>query len=136
MELQLADVPVAHAEVHEEVAVPEARLGEAVVPPLARTLAGATVVGLNPTRGSADLAADIRHADCALIVTDRRGSERLRELAHGLSAERFLLVDDPGHSLDVEGGRQEFGQASAGGEGVLQDRTVFDIEHLHMALGV
>ena len=70
-------------------------------------LAGATVVGLNPTRGSADLAADIRHADCALIVTDRRGWDRLRELAHGLPAERFLLVDDPGYQRRVDAHRAD-----------------------------
>ena len=70
-------------------------------------LAGATLVGLNPTRGSADLAADIRHADCALIVTDRRGWDRLRELAHGLPAERFLLVDDPGYQRRVDAHRAD-----------------------------
>ena len=70
-------------------------------------LAGATVVGLNPTRGSGDLAADIRHADCALIVTDRRGWDRLRELAHGLPAERFLLVDDPGYQRLVDAHRTD-----------------------------
>ena len=33
-------------------------------------LAGATVVGINPTRRGAELARDIAHADCQLIVTD------------------------------------------------------------------
>ncbi len=33
-------------------------------------LCGATVVGLNPTRRGAELAADIRGTDCAVIVTD------------------------------------------------------------------
>ena len=35
-------------------------------------LAGATVVGINPTRRGAELAHDIRHTDCQLIVTDDR----------------------------------------------------------------
>ena len=33
-------------------------------------LAGAAVVGINPTRRGAELARDIRHTDCQLIVTD------------------------------------------------------------------
>ncbi|CAN5279692.1 AMP-binding protein [soil metagenome] len=57
-------------------------------------LAGAAIVGLNPTRGPADLAADIRHADCQLIVTDTAGMARLSVLDHGLDATRFLVVDD------------------------------------------
>ena len=35
-------------------------------------LAGAAVVGINPTRRGAELAPDIRHTDCQLLVTDRR----------------------------------------------------------------
>src|SRR6478735_6655611 len=33
-------------------------------------LTGGTVVGINPTRGSAELEAEIRYVDCQLIVTD------------------------------------------------------------------
>ena len=33
-------------------------------------LAGAAVVGINSTRRGAELAADIRHTDCRLVVTD------------------------------------------------------------------
>ncbi|TRW85608.1 AMP-binding protein [Mycolicibacterium sp. 018/SC-01/001] len=58
-------------------------------------LAGAAVVGLNPTRGDQDLAADIRHADCAIIVTDTAGADRLRALDHGVAAELICNVDDP-----------------------------------------
>ncbi|MFC6881268.1 AMP-binding protein [Actinomadura yumaensis] len=36
----------------------------------AAALAGATVVGVNPTRRGASLAADVRHTDCDVIVTD------------------------------------------------------------------
>ncbi|KRE26620.1 acyl-CoA synthetase [Mycobacterium sp. Soil538] len=68
----------------------------------AAALAGATVVGLNPTRGASDLAADIRHADCAMIVTDIAGSERLASLDHGIAAEAILRVDDDGYRRRVE----------------------------------
>jgi fatty-acyl-CoA synthase len=35
-------------------------------------LAGATVVGINPTRRGADLARDIAHTDCAFVLTETR----------------------------------------------------------------
>ncbi|MGE2731032.1 AMP-binding protein [Mycolicibacterium vaccae] len=71
----------------------------------AGALAGAAIVGLNPTRGAADLVADIRHADCQLIVTDRAGADRLAGLDHGLPGSRILRVDDPGYRSLVEGHR-------------------------------
>lgn len=71
----------------------------------AAALAGATVAGLNPTRGDAQLAADIRYVDCQLIVTDSAGMARLRQLDHGLTEDRFLLVDDPGYHTRVRAHR-------------------------------
>ncbi|WP_280472528.1 AMP-binding protein [Nocardia cyriacigeorgica] len=47
-------------------------------------LAGATVVGINPTHGAAELREEVRFVDCQLIVTDRAGALRLRELDLGL----------------------------------------------------
>lgn len=67
----------------------------------AAALAGAVIVGINPTRGDAELAAEIRHADCQLIVTDTAGFERLRGLDHGLDADRFLVTDDPDYTERV-----------------------------------
>jgi len=61
-------------------------------------LAGATIVGINPTRGAVDLESDIRHADCQLIVTDAAGSARLRGLDLGMDADRFLVVDGPDYA--------------------------------------
>src|SRR5262249_8642302 len=37
----------------------------------AGAVSGATMVGINPTRRGAELAADIRHTDCQLVVTER-----------------------------------------------------------------
>jgi fatty-acyl-CoA synthase len=68
----------------------------------AAALVGATIVGLNPTRGDADLAADLRHADCQLVVTDSAGLQRLRELDHGLDSTRFLVIDDPAYQRHVD----------------------------------
>lgn len=58
-------------------------------------LVGATIVGINPTRGSAELAAEIRLADCQLIVTDTPGAARLRSLDTGLGHDRILVIDEP-----------------------------------------
>ena len=70
-------------------------------------LAGAAVVGINPARGAAELAAEIGHADCQLVVTDRAGMGRLAGLDLGLGPERFLVVDDPGYGALLEAHRGE-----------------------------
>jgi fatty-acyl-CoA synthase len=49
----------------------------------AAALCGATVVGINPTRRGAGLAADIRGTDCAVIVTDSAYGELLDGIDHG-----------------------------------------------------
>ncbi|KXW76623.1 AMP-binding protein [Mycolicibacterium phlei] len=68
-------------------------------------LAGATIVGINPTHGDEQLAAEVRHADCQLIITDRARVERLRGLDLGLTPDRLLVIDDPGYAeaLDTRG---------------------------------
>ncbi len=58
-------------------------------------LTGATIVGINPTRGPAEMAAEIRHTDCQLIVTDTEHLGRLQGLELGLTADRFLVIDTP-----------------------------------------
>jgi fatty-acyl-CoA synthase len=64
----------------------------------AAALAGATLVGINPTRRGAGLAADIRHTDCDLIVTDTRHAELLDGLDTGVPPALTLLVDEPGYA--------------------------------------
>lgn len=68
-------------------------------------LAGATIVGINPTRGAAELSAEIRHADCQLIVTDTAGAQRLRDLDHGVAPDRVLVIDDPDYPRLVDAHR-------------------------------
>jgi fatty-acyl-CoA synthase len=55
-------------------------------------LSGATVVGINPTRRGAELARDIRHTDCQLIVTDPAGRATLADLDTGVDDDRILVV--------------------------------------------
>jgi len=56
-------------------------------------LSGATVVGINPTRRGAELARDVRHTDCQLIVTDAAGHQTLAGLDIGVDDDRILGVD-------------------------------------------
>jgi len=55
-------------------------------------LAGAAVVGINPTRRGEELAADVRHTDCQLVVTDVRGYELISNLDLGPNAADRILV--------------------------------------------
>jgi len=55
-------------------------------------LAGAAIVGINPTRRGAALAADIRATDCALIVTDAEGAALLEGLDLGIGEDRVLVT--------------------------------------------
>ncbi len=59
----------------------------------ASALAGATLVGINPTRRGAELAGDIRGVDCDLILTDSSQRGLLDGLDVGVDAERILDVD-------------------------------------------
>ncbi|MEO8605313.1 MAG: AMP-binding protein [bacterium] len=62
-------------------------------------LAGAALVGLNPTRTGTALARDIEYADCQLILTETRYAEQL----HAAIGDRLpvLLADGAEPSLDA-----------------------------------
>ena len=55
-------------------------------------LGGAVVVGINSTRRGAELAADISHTDCQLILTDPAGVALLAGLDLGLAPDRVWDV--------------------------------------------
>jgi fatty-acyl-CoA synthase len=57
-------------------------------------LAGATIVGINPTRRGDELARDVRHTDCQLIITDRDHIDLLDGLDLGIPDHRVLLIDN------------------------------------------
>jgi fatty-acyl-CoA synthase len=64
----------------------------------AAALAGGAVVGINPTRRGAELARDIRHTDCQLIVTEPCHRPLLDGHDLGLPAERVLDVDSASYA--------------------------------------
>jgi fatty-acyl-CoA synthase len=55
-------------------------------------LAGAAIVGINPTRRGEALAADVRATDCAMIVTDAEGAALLDGLDLGVDGDRVLVI--------------------------------------------
>ncbi len=58
-------------------------------------LAGAAVVGINPTRRGAELAHDVRHTDCQLIVSDKDGAEMLAGIELGIPPASMLTLGSP-----------------------------------------
>lgn len=67
----------------------------------AAALTGATIVGINPTRRGAELARDITHTECQLIITEPAHRGLLDGLDLGLSADRLLDVDSSSYAALV-----------------------------------
>jgi fatty-acyl-CoA synthase len=55
-------------------------------------LAGAAIVGINPTRRGEGLSADIRATDCRMIVTDAEGAALLDGLDLGIDPDHLLVI--------------------------------------------
>jgi fatty-acyl-CoA synthase len=66
-------------------------------------LAGAVVVGINPTRRGAELAADITGTDCQLVITDSEHLSLLVGLDLGIGADRLMVVDSEDHQNRLTG---------------------------------
>jgi fatty-acyl-CoA synthase len=65
-------------------------------------LAGATVVGINPTRRGAELAHDIRHTDCAFIVTEAAHRSILDGLDLGIPGDRINMIESGAWRARIE----------------------------------
>ena len=59
----------------------------------AAALSGATLVGINPTRRGAELARDLQHTDCALLVTETSHLELLEGAGDVLPADAIFVTD-------------------------------------------
>jgi fatty-acyl-CoA synthase len=59
----------------------------------AAALAGAAVVGINPTRRGAELARDIRHTDCQLLITEPHFAPLLDGIDLGVGADRVFDIE-------------------------------------------
>ena len=56
-------------------------------------ICGATVVGVNPTRRGEELARDVTHTDCQVVVTDAEGSALLAGMDLGSATGRVHIHD-------------------------------------------
>ncbi|HXA34032.1 MAG TPA: AMP-binding protein [Acidimicrobiales bacterium] len=63
----------------------------------AAALAGAVIVGGNPTHRGDELARDLSHTECQLLITDQRLVELVdgHDLGPALPPDRILVIDDP-----------------------------------------
>ena len=64
----------------------------------AAILSGATVVGINHTRRGEELARDVRHADCALLVTDTALAPLVDGLDLGPAGGHVFVSDSPAYA--------------------------------------
>ncbi len=69
---------------------------EFVLSQLGAAMAGAVIVGLNPTRRGAPLARDVEHSDCQLVVTEEKFAGALAEAlaTPGAPAPRVVVAED------------------------------------------
>jgi fatty-acyl-CoA synthase len=65
-------------------------------------LAGAAIVGINPTRRGEALAADVRATDCAMIVTDAEGAALLDGLDLGVDDGKVLVIGTEPYDTLIE----------------------------------
>ncbi|MDT4936712.1 MAG: steroid-22-oyl-CoA synthetase [Pseudonocardiales bacterium] len=65
----------------------------------AAAITGSVVVGLNSTRRGDELAADIRHTDCDVLITETWGLALLDRQRVGVARDRILDIDDPDYAL-------------------------------------
>jgi len=60
-------------------------------------LAGATVVGINPTTRGEELARNLRHTDCQMVFTAPEQAPIIEGLDLGVPADRVFVSDTPGY---------------------------------------
>jgi fatty-acyl-CoA synthase len=65
-------------------------------------LAGAAIVGINPTRRGEALAADVRATDCTMIVTDDEGAALLAGLDLGVDGDKVLVIGTERYDTLIE----------------------------------
>ena len=66
-------------------------------------LAGAVVVGVNPTRRGNELAADVRRTDCQLLVTDSTQVGLVEGLDLGIGPGRLVVADHDAYRRRLDG---------------------------------
>ena len=62
----------------------------------ASALAGATLVGINPTRRGSELGRDVHHTDCALLITEPGHLDLLEGAGELVPADSLFVIGTPG----------------------------------------
>ncbi len=88
-------------------------------------LAGAAIVGINPTRRGDALAADIRATDCAMIVTDAEGAALLEGLSLGLPEDDVLVVGTDRYTTLIDEYRGDGADALLRAAGAVDEESLF-----------
>jgi fatty-acyl-CoA synthase len=68
----------------------------------AAAVAGAVVVGVNPTRRGAELASDVTHTECQLLVTEDRYAPLLDGIDTGVGPDRTFDVESAAYTEALE----------------------------------
>lgn len=68
----------------------------------AAALTGSCIVGINPTRRGEELARDVRHTDCQMIVSDHENLALFAGLDLGVPAERIIDISSSEHHAHLE----------------------------------
>ena len=68
----------------------------------AAAVAGAVVVGINPTRRGAELARDITHTECQLLVTEERHASLLDGIETGVGPDRTFDVESAAYAQALD----------------------------------
>ena len=84
-------------------------------------LCGATIVGINSTRRGEELARDIRHTDCGLVVTEASLAGLLDGLDIGVDARRVLVADSPAYRAALDTAAPSPPAASSAGPAACDD---------------
>jgi steroid-22-oyl-CoA synthetase len=88
-------------------------------------LAAAAIVGINPTRRGAELARDINHTDCQLIVTDASMRPLLDGIPLDVSADRILDIDSDEYVELLGGAAQAVARGDLDALGAPGPETLF-----------
>jgi fatty-acyl-CoA synthase len=92
-------------------------------------LAGAAIVGINPTRRGEALAADVRATDCAVIVTDDEGAALLAGLDLGVDPDKVLVIGTPRYAALLA----EFAGGPAA-QALIDEAQAVDRESLYLLI--
>lgn len=92
-------------------------------------LAGAAIVGINPTRRGEALAADVRATHCAVIVTDDEGAALLQGLDLGVADENILVLGSERYNVLL----QRFA-GSGEAQDLVEDADAIDESALYLLI--